>query len=24
VRARLDPTQPEYQDIKSRIDGLGS
>ena len=24
VLARLDPAQPEYQDIKSRIDGLGS
>ena len=24
VLARLDPAQPEYQDIKSRLDGLGS
>ena len=24
VLARLDPAQPQYQDIKSRIDGLGS
>ena len=24
VLAKLDPAQPEYQDIKSRIDGLGS
>ncbi len=24
VLARLDPAQPEYQDIKSRIEGLGS
>ena len=24
VLARLDPAQPEYRDIKSRIDGLGS
>ena len=24
VLARLDPAQPEYQDIKNRIDSLGS
>ena len=24
VLARLDPAQPEYKDIKSRLDGLGS